>query len=200
MVPVFTEIAKIRPAAAPVPGTDHERNAMKTLKHTHGVTLIELMITLSMVAVTLGLGVPTFQNFQVGLRRAQVITELVTSFTLARSEAARRGDSVEICASQTGAACSISLDPGWHNGWVVFADANQDNTIDPDEIIHVARFENPTFSLTGDISVVGGVVFDSTGCPEDVGTFSYCDEQESREIGLNYIGRLKIVESDSGCS
>ncbi|MBV5272705.1 MAG: GspH/FimT family pseudopilin [Lamprocystis purpurea] len=173
---------------------------MKTLKYTHGVTLIELMITLSMIAVTLGLGVPTFQNFQVGMQRAQVIAELVTSLTLARSEAARRGGSVEICVSQSGTACSTSDDPGWHHGWVVFADTDQDNTIDPDEIIHIARFEHPTFSLTGDISVVGGIVFDSTGCPEDTGTFSYCDEQASREIDLNYIGRLKIVESDSGCS
>ena len=173
---------------------------MKTLQYTHGVTLIELMITLSMMAVTLGLGVPTFQNFQVSMLRAQVIAELVTSLTLARSEAARRGSSVEICVSQTGTACSNSDDPGWHNGWVVFADTDQDNTIDPDEIIHIAHFEHPTFSLTGDISVVGGIVFDSTGCPEDTGTFSYCDEQASREIDLNYIGRLKIVESDSGCS
>jgi type IV fimbrial biogenesis protein FimT len=180
---------------------------MKTLKKMHGVTLVELMITVSTAALALGLGVPAFGGIQTSMQRGQAISEIVSSFTLARSEAARRGVSVSICASTDGQTCADGDLPNWRTGWIVFTDADENHVADnDDEIIHVARFEQTAFSIVPP-STAGatesrphGVTFRGTGYPDVAGTFNYCDSGASRGLDLNYLGRININESDSGCS
>jgi len=122
---------------------------MKTLKKMHGVTLVELMITVSTAALALGFGVPAFSGVQASMQRGQAVSELVSSFTLARSEAARRGVSVSICASTDGQTCTTGDLPNWRTGWIVFTDTDENHVADAgtDEIIHVTRFDQTAFSI-----------------------------------------------------
>jgi len=181
---------------------------MRTLKKMHGVTLVELMITVSTAALALGLGIPAFGGIQTSMQRGQAVSEMVSSFTLARSEAARRGVSVSICASTDGQTCTAGDLPNWRNGWIVFTDADEDHVADTgtDEIIHVTRFEQTAFSIvppsatSATESRPDGVTFRGTGYPDVAGTFNYCDSGASRGLDLNYLGRININESDSGCS
>jgi type IV fimbrial biogenesis protein FimT len=179
---------------------------MKTLRHIHGVTLVELMTTVSTLAVTLTLGVPTFNNIQGAMQRGQVAAEMLASFTLARSEAARRGVSVMVCASTTstmGAICDTGSSPNWRSGWIVFIDTNKNHQRDTEnkdeDIIHDAHFEHATFSLSSASAIAAGVAFRSSGYPNDIGTFRYCDAKEYRDLALNYIGRIEVTAAGSGC-
>jgi len=178
---------------------------MKTPRANRGISLIELMTTISALAITLTFGVPTFNTVRATIQRGQVAGELISSLTLARSEAARRGVPVTVCAAAAAAAtCATANPPSWPGGWIVFTDVQGDGdriVNGTDEIIHRAAFDRPAFSLappTGS-TIARGVTFRGTGFPDQVGTFSYCDSKATQDLDLNLIGRVEITDTDHGC-
>lgn len=74
-----------------------------------GFTLIELMVTISIAAILLAVGVPSFQAIIENNRLATQSNELITAVNLARSEAIKRGVNISITPN--------TLD--YENGWCV---------------------------------------------------------------------------------
>ena len=66
-----------------------------------GFTLLELMVTITVAAMVLGLGVPSFVDLIRNNRAATNVNELLTAFSIARSESIKRGSERE-CLSQLG--------------------------------------------------------------------------------------------------
>ncbi|MCC5810798.1 MAG: GspH/FimT family pseudopilin [Ectothiorhodospiraceae bacterium] len=66
------------------------------MKTQRGVTLIELMVALVVLAIIAGIAFPNFQNLMRDNRTTTRTNELVTAINLARSEAVRRGDTVTV--------------------------------------------------------------------------------------------------------
>jgi len=180
---------------------------MKTLRHLRGVSLIELLTTVSALAITLTLGVPSFTNLQTTIQRGQASSELVTSFAVARSEAARRAVPVTICASSDRRTCATSQTPDWRDGWIVFTDADMDKLVDSgtDILIHTVHFDRSAFLLTPECispgcKIAQGVSFQNSGYPDegDIGRFRYTDDREYQLLTLSYVGRIEITGSGSG--
>ena len=105
-----------------------------------GFTLIELMVTLGVLAVVIGLGVPLFTNMTNGNRLTGAANELVAAFQIARSEAVRSNARTIFCQSADTTTCS-NASP-WR-GWIVFTDANGNNLPDPAEIHRTGTIEVP---------------------------------------------------------
>jgi len=82
-----------------------------------GFTLIELMTSLTILGVLLGMAVPSFNNAVLGGKLSAFSSDLVASTQLARSEAIKRNQVVRICASSNGTSCGSS--GGWEAGWIV---------------------------------------------------------------------------------
>ena len=93
------------PSRAPIP-----RRGMR------GFTLIELMVTLTVMAIVLSLAAPSFASLLASNRISSQTNELIGALNLARSEAVRRGQPVTLLASQS----------NYSKGWSVFPDANGD--------------------------------------------------------------------------
>lgn len=90
------------------------------MKKSHGFTLIELMITLAVAAVVLGIAIPSFTQMMRNNSSAAVGAEFSVALNYARSEAVKRAKRVSVCASSDGVTC---LDVNnWKNGWLVFVD------------------------------------------------------------------------------
>jgi type IV fimbrial biogenesis protein FimT len=87
----------------------------RRISRAAGFSLIELMVAVSVLAMLLAIGVPTFQNAALGSRLTASANNLVASIQLARSEAIKRNVTVTVCASADGAACG----GGWEQGWIV---------------------------------------------------------------------------------
>ena len=87
---------------------------MLGLGRQRGYTLLELMVTLGIVAILAGIAVPSFNDFIRTQRLRSVASDLNTTFQLARSEAVKRNADVTI--SRVGR--------GWVEGWTVISAGN----------------------------------------------------------------------------
>ena len=93
------------------------RRAMKAKQS--GFTLVELMFTITVLAVLLGIGVPNFRDFIRNSRLTSAANDLLADLNLARSEAVKRRVPVTLCKSD-GAACVDDASP--FRRWIVFVD------------------------------------------------------------------------------
>jgi type IV fimbrial biogenesis protein FimT len=84
--------------------------------NSRGFTLIELMIAVIILAVLLGLSVPSFQNAALNSQLRASANGLVSSSFYARSESFKRNAVVTLCVSSDGTTCGTG---GWEQGWIV---------------------------------------------------------------------------------
>jgi len=92
-----------------------------------GFTLMELMISLIVLAILLAVAMPSFQQFTSNNRVTTTQNDLVAAINLARSEAVRRSTAVTICSSTDGLSCGASTD--WPSGWIVFRNPGAAGTV-----------------------------------------------------------------------
>ncbi len=96
----------------------HKENAVPPPR---GFTLWELLCTLGISALLLGLGVPSLHRFLLDSRRTAAVNAFVLAVQVARTEAAKRGEAVVLCASRDGSRCA-NEETGYGAGWIVFYD------------------------------------------------------------------------------
>ena len=93
-----------------------------------GMTLIELLTVLALVAILAGLAVPALEGLLLDARRAAAMDGLLRAAWFARTEALRRGAPVLLCASADGLRCAS--DPAaWSFGWRVTPDREPELTL-----------------------------------------------------------------------
>src|SRR5262245_9708139 len=96
----------------------------------HGMSIIELMLTIAIVAVLAAIATPSFTTVIQNSRVRSQSSDLMSNLAIARAEAAKRGVRVTLCTSTTWQNASPSCTAGalgandWASGYIVFADAN----------------------------------------------------------------------------
>lgn len=78
-------------------------------RHARGFTLIELVTSITVLAIIVGLALPSFREFVANQRIRNASFDLMAALTLARSEAVTRGVPVSLLRTQT----------TWDQGWTV---------------------------------------------------------------------------------
>lgn len=87
---------------------------------TRGFTLIELMVTISIVAILVTVAVPNFQQIVVSNRMATQANDILAVLTFARSEAIKIGANVAVCTSGTNTCPAQATGTAtWAAGWIV---------------------------------------------------------------------------------
>ena len=158
------------------------------LKRSPGFTIIELIVTLAIAAIVLGLVVPSFQNL---IRSNQVSTEtnaLVSALQLARSEAVKLSEDV-----------TVSSDGGnFSDGWCVHSGANCDaaNRIrqfeDPNASFNAA-FAAVSFDRRGELVSGGGGNLQIDVRPQDCAPGK---AGAQREITIGLGGQVRVARND----
>lgn len=106
---------------------------MKT-QSQNGFTLYELLITVLVIGTVLAFGIPNFSEFTANSRMTATANDLLSSFHVSRSEAARAKSNITICASPNPLAGDAATCGGvFDQGWIIFQDTDGDIVRDPGE-------------------------------------------------------------------
>lgn len=157
-----------------------------------GLTLIELMVTLSIAVILLTIGVPSFVGMMTSNTATSYANDLIADINYARSEAITRGSRMVICKGAGTAVGADCLTGHWENGWKVFEDCNDDQKIsaatcpdrDNNGILDdesVMRVHGPLasgWSLRGNNNVKNRISFDPVGRTGNNGTLVACKGDE----------------------
>lgn len=163
-----------------------------------GFTIIELIVTLTVLGVLLGIAVPQFTDFLRNSRRAATINELVGSLSYARSEAVRRGVQVVVCKTVTGTACVSGAGTTWQAGWLSFinTDADSPPVVDAGEtVLKVRMDQNGGYQLLPSVNVTDFIAFGTDGSALQAGSFTYCDSRgvsRARAVVVSGVGRVRL--------
>lgn len=131
-----------------------------------GFTLIELMITVAVLAIALTIAVPSFRAVIQSNRVSTSTNELVATLSFARSEAIRNSRGSGVCASATGSDC----DGTWGQGLMVWGDTNGNGQFDAAEPVLRFIAANPQLEL---VAEADRVTFDGRGRRGDPQDFAF---------------------------
>ncbi|MBS0287752.1 MAG: GspH/FimT family pseudopilin [Proteobacteria bacterium] len=131
----------------------------------HGFTLIELMVTISILAIVMLLAIPDFTSTIKRNTISNMSNDLITSLNYARSEAIKRGVSVSVCATQDAnyGACGSS----WNLGWLIFVNPTGGSTLTNTATAPLLKIQKIT-DQNATIAVapnVGITTYNSSGFP-----------------------------------
>jgi type IV fimbrial biogenesis protein FimT len=96
-----------------------------------GFTLVEVLISVAILAILLGIAVPQFSNILQSARMTNARNGIYSLFQIARTEALVRRTHVVVCASVDGQNCVGN----WNQGGLVFLDQNRNRRHEASERI-----------------------------------------------------------------
>ena len=163
-----------------------------------GFTLWELLVTLVVAAVLVGLAAPAFEQIALDSRRTATVNAFVTAVQLARSESAKRGRPVVLCATADRLACGDGADYG--AGWMVFVDLDEARPVGraPEEPLlwaYAPAGPGPIHSNRA------RYVFRPVRRRSTNGTITFCDERgarQARAVIISYTARPRVSERGPG--
>ena len=173
-------------------------------KGEQGLTLLELVVALALVALLLTLAVPNFRTFIMNNRLTGQTNEFIASLHFARSEATKQGRSVTLCKSSNSTTANPSCSgANWEDGWIIFVDENNSGARNATEIllkgVGPLAGEN---TLRGNLKVANSLRYTASGSTSNNGTFRVCDSRgttAARSIVVSIAGRLRVESGATAC-
>lgn len=181
-----------------------ERTTSMNKLNASGFTLIELMITVAIIAIVLTIAVPSFQQVIMNNRMATQANDLLGSMNLARSEAVKRGQRVALCktADPFAATPACTTSGAWGQGWLIFVDSDNDALSAGEVLLKVHESISPS-TLSGDTNVANYLSYAADGTTRlaasnafQSGTLTLCpgtSGMTGRSIVVNAAGRARIA-------
>jgi type IV fimbrial biogenesis protein FimT len=163
-----------------------------------GISLVELLATLAVLAIVLAIGVPSFQHFIQSQRLSTATNELFSAIHLVRSEAIQRGVKVDLIPAS-------GMD--WDKGWIIFVDEDGDQVLDDNE--HVVFKHGPVpngihITSSFSVNVPLDIAYDGTGRtrsrtggPQFGNFLLQSGTQFRRKISISMLGRGRVCNPDA---
>jgi type IV fimbrial biogenesis protein FimT len=170
-----------------------------------GWTLVELMVVLAVAVLLVTAAAPQYGDWIASARLANEAQQLAASMTLARAEAIKRGQRVNLCRSADRRRCAGG--GGWDAGWLVYVDINRNGQIDDDEpLLRIERAAPSGIRVAANRPVEDYVSYTSLGTARmlngalQMGTFTLCRPGlRALHVVLANSGRVRVETSRDVC-
>jgi type IV fimbrial biogenesis protein FimT len=165
-----------------------------------GLTLIELIIAFTVLAILIAIGTPFLKNLSLKNQHNTAVNGFLSSFYLARSLAIRNEQHEIICPSKDGKSC---VDESvWRHGLIGFEDRDKDGVQGPNDPV----FSQYLLPEASQLEIFSSeyrkqVIYHGDGRPSGYNlTLTFCAPKESqiepKALIVNNVGRVRI--SDQG--
>jgi type IV fimbrial biogenesis protein FimT len=164
----------------------------------HGFTMIELLMTMVVAGILLGIAMPAFRSFVLNDRDIGQVNSLVASLNYARSEAVKVASptGITVCPSGGGTTCAPAAP--WSGGWIVVDTNNADcapaAACTPLQSVLALAGTNTVTAVGG---AAAGITFSSSGLVAGPAgttlTIRVCDTRGAafaRDVEVNATGRV----------
>ncbi len=178
--------------------------------------MLELMVTIAIGAILLGLALPQLSRFGLAAARAKGATELYAGLNQARSEAIVRNAPVTVCQRDwyADAAFPQCATGGgtWAQGWIVYRDADGafsgDEPDDASAIIAVfdpvgrisPSVDDDAFAVATTLDSNSYLIFGPNGRADQRAQFTLCERsgrlRDARLVDVALSGRVSLVPLD----
>ena len=165
------------------------------MKQQKGVTLIELMITVSIVAIILAFVGPSIQSILIKNRIVAEINETSSLIQYARHHAIDEQAQVVVCPSKDYSACSLD----WNDPKIVFIDSDNNAIRDTsEELLVTVSATSVTSLMTNSTNIIK---FAETGEADLATEILLCHKdgnpEYARSLSVSFQGRVKMsTDSD----
>ena len=161
-----------------------------------GYSLYELLLALTLIAVIVGLGLPSFGSLLARSKMRVEVNALFHAVHLARKESIMRRRVVSLCPSRDGLQCEPGRD--WSAGWLMFENSDRDEPPrrDPGEPLLQAHRVHETVRIVANRR---GFTLRSTVKRATNGTFVVCDRAARAApvaLVVSYTGRPRAADAD----
>jgi len=166
-------------------------------RKTHGFSLIESMITLSILSILVMTSTPSFSKLINNNKVKTTSYNLKSSLSLARQYAISNSVPVNLCAlaSLENTQCSgdTGFNSNWSHGWIVYADQNDNNQYDESDLL--LNVIKNTHKVGVVFNQQGRLRFFQNGSARSAG-FYLCNQStaETRHVKLLYSGRARTTK------
>jgi type IV fimbrial biogenesis protein FimT len=166
---------------------------MTRSKFSEGLSLVELLATLSIVGILLTLGMPSLARFAAEAELRAQSSALSVALARARLRAVETASIVTVCPSTNATVCQPGTD--WSSGWLVFDDGPRAGQPGPARGVLEAALLDPDRLLLSSTSGRRTIRFraDGTSAGSNV-TMTLCDPRHpglGRQLVINNIGRVR---------
>lgn len=154
-----------------------------------GVTLVELLIVVALLAIVAQVALPAWQSFVAKNRSLALQHSVERAVHLARAQAITKRITVELCGSSNGISCSSN----WSGGWLMHTRSSSQPTAVP---MHSTEL-NPRHLTLQWAGFRPQIVFHANGySTASNGRFFVCrDHAIDWQLVLNRQGRLRRASS-----
>ena len=171
----------------------------KNPMYEQGMTMVELIITLAVLAILVALAAPSFTRFVNSNRVTTATNDLIASLNLARTEAIKRNGAV-LMRSKNGSA-------NWAGGHRIGVDLNGDGDVldtvsGQDELLRDIGGPHATVTITSASSALSQVSFNANGEVTTATTFTVDSTQAGvcdRKVKLSVAGSTALTVSKGTC-
>jgi type IV fimbrial biogenesis protein FimT len=170
------------------------------MMEVRGFTLVELIVSLAILAILLVIAIPSFKNTLNRNRLSSTTNDFVSALQLTRSEAIKRNQRVTVCKSDNAAASApiCNAASSWHQGWLIFVDGGTRGFIDAGDTLLKVQEGFPGFiSISASSNYSNYISYISRGSSQGSGglangTVQICAGNSRRDIIINNTGRIRL--------